>query len=1089
MFYQNSNDLVKKASATSGHVQNSNDTRGMLIKNTSIPDIGNNTVSNDTHNPTTTETSLGIGAKFQNMIQGLMDSVSLKEGIDAPTGAGSAATDIIKNTQNLAQESTAQDLAHIKTKENTMKFIEQKSPINPRITWAEVTDSTGNTKYGYITKDGIFQIWHSSASSATNPTDSWLKTNKMTSNTSVLGCPKPEIVKKHKIAGTWDNIKPYDMVYSESDSGRKNPLFMLVNPVVRDPRNSFKGKGLFSCDNERGNVFVGERPSADFQISNSDNTLKNGCYIAKDAPDGFTRQTDLGDASISQCKRRAEDLGSSHFFLSPSENNNQPNQGMCWVYTHSGTPNISKDFKFDEKGTACHAVNSSEADEDKFMIKYPTTTLPRLYGKTTEIPVEPLPNPLCDHTTKNGCIFDSYNHQGNGRCVPSDPRWTYDGLYTYSKDDLKGWLGALRERNGSGIERDAVNQYIEKCKGTKGYTFLDDNYVQPTRKQYSVSLYSLKTGGPTGVDNGYGEVGKLAYIDHNGEKHEYPPSALSYKSPASYIKLDGYDTRSAESSYGLKEAKERNKFPILANMPNWELIIQFRLEGGNGWRCLIGNMYNDTVSGRGWGLWVSPQNKFHWSWKYNTADFDLKIENNIVYKITIINSPTTLSMVLKKVSKGTEQKQTINKPNNAIMEANGPVTVGGWKNNKDENFPGLVMSISVPQSSYMIDYPNSNGADIPLSNPMPVGESMTATIEKCREMCDPDEKCGGFVYTKGAGGAVGKCELKDREKMYPVGLRVADPTKQLFMKVPSINESIKDPVCKTGNGAYSVINTAEYAHYPSVGTMSSDTKCDIREMIPKKGTTEFPDVSPMISVASTQTQNTEAKIAVLQQQKMGTRTGGAESFIGIREGMDDISGGNYVSTMTNIQGDLTKIANAEYQRERLLAMTEETNKLLISESYKFILWSILAILAVMALLKLKEMFGQEDVADEGGDNGGLFAYILGLFGMGSLKMDDIEDRTGDVKEALGSAGDQLKEAGENLTTGITEGADNLVSSANEAAIGAVEGARGLADKVSETATDAVNKVGDAVGRAGAGTGAGTGAATGGGGGTRTSRKK
>jgi hypothetical protein len=1076
MFYQNSNDLVKKASATSGHVQNSNDTRGTLIKNTPIPDIGNNTVSNDTHNPTTTETSLGIGAKFQNMIQGLMDSVSLKEGNTPNGGAGivggSAATDIIKNTQNLADESTAQDLAHIKTKDNTMKFIEQKSPINPRITWAEVTDSTGNTKYGYITKDGIFQIWHSSASSDTNPTDSWLKTNKMTSNTSVLGCPKPEIVKKHTIAGTWDNIKPYDMVYSKSDSKRKDPLFMLVNPVVRDPKNSFKGKGLFSCDNERGNVFVSQRPSADFQISNSDDTIKNGCYIAKKVPDGFTRQTDLGDASISQCKRRAEDLGSSHFFLSPSENNNQPNQGMCWVYTHSGTPNISKDFKFDEKGTACHTVNSSEADEDKFMIKYPTTALPRLYGKTT----------IFSTTTLAKCP-PGYNN----------PTANPDNNYCYA-----GWTSDCGE--DCRRERCASNggKWIPLDYNYNAYTCKMGDPLVDKYNQYSVSMYSLKTGGSNGVDNGYGEVGKLAYIDHNGEKHEYPPSALSYKSPASYIKLDGYDTRSAESSYGLKEAKKRNMFPILANMPNWELIIQFRLEGGNGWRPLIGNMYNDTVGDKGWGLWVSPTNNLHWSWKYNTADFDFNVENNIVYKITIINSPTTLSMVLKKVSKGTEQKQTINKPNDAIMSAEGQVTVGGWKNNKDEKFPGLIMSISVPQSSYMIDSPNSNGADIPLSNPMPVGENMTATIDKCREMCDPDEKCGGFVYTKGTGGAVGKCELKDREKMYPVGLRVADPTKQLFMKVPSINESIKDPLCKTGNGEYSTINTAEYAHYPSVGTMSSDTKCDIREMIPKKGTTKFPDVSPMISVASTQTQNTEAQIAVLQQSKMGTPTGDAESFIGIREGMGDISGGNYVSTMKNIQGDLTKIANAEYQRERLLAMTEETNKLLISESYKFILWSILAILAVMALLKLKEMFGQEDAADEGGDNGGLFAYILGLFGMGSLKTDDIEDRTGDVKEALSSAGNQLKEAGENLTTGITEGADNLVSSANEAAIGAVEGARGLADKVSETATDAVNKVGDAVGRAGSGTGGtgGTGAGTGGGRGsgrsrspTRTSRKK
>jgi hypothetical protein len=206
----------------------------------------------------------------------------------------------------------------------------------------------------------------------------------------------------------------------------------------------------------------------------------------------------------------------------------------------------------------------------------------------------------------------------------------------------------------------------------------------------------------------------------------------------------------------------------------------------------------------------------------------------------------------------------------------------------------------------------------------------------------------------------------------------------------------------------------------------------------------------------------------------------------------DISGGNYADTMKAVQGDLKKIANAEYQRERIHAMTEESNKLLIAESYKFILWSILAILAVMALLKLKEMFGQDDAdeADEGGaGEGGLFAYILGLFGVGSVKTDDIADRTGDVKEALSSAGAQLKEAGEGMAAGITEGADILVSSANEAAAGAVEGARGLADKVSETATDAVNKVGDAVGSvagapaaatpgAGAGTGGGRGSGRG-----------
>jgi hypothetical protein len=254
--------------------------------------------------------------------------------------------------------------------------------------------------------------------------------------------------------------------------------------------------------------------------------------------------------------------------------------------------------------------------------------------------------------------------------------------------------------------------------------------------------------------------------------------------------------------------------------------------------------------------------------------------------------------------------------------------------------------------------------------------------------------------------------------------------------------------------------------------MSSQTKCDVASIIPKNGTLTMPEIMPMVGALDNVVNKTNTKTAEYRAQTnaLSSRT---ESFTVLREGID---GTSYVDKMREVRRDLDKIANAEYQRERLHAINEESNKLLISESYKFILWSILAILAVMALLKLKEMFGQDDAAEEGGGNGGLFAYILGLFGIGSMNTDDIANKTGDVKEALSSAGVQLKEAGEKFTTGITEGADNLVSSVNEAAAGAVEGAKGLADKVGETATDAVNRVGDAVGNVGApAAGAGAGA--------------
>ena len=947
MFYQNSNDLVKNASVRSGHIQNSSGTREALMRQELPSGLlvsgGDYTGGGGRSGRSDANASLSIGTKFQNMIQGLIDSVSLKEGLRSAAVAGGGGGAAVAGVQKQTAEHTKQVKEHNERVANIMKLIDEGDK-NSRQKWVEVTDSAGVTKYGYITKDGIFQIWNAPASP---PTTNWLDTDKMTQNAAVLGCPAAAgSIQKHKIAGTWATIKPFDMVYAEHDSGRKNPLFLLVNDAVRDPKNSVNGMGLFSCGNERGNVYVSQRPSADFHVKDP---IKMGCYVIADnikdidiTNRGFTFQDDLTEASISQCKRRAEDLGSSYFLVSAPQPGKPNNRGGCWIYTGSDEPNIKGMLILDETAGKCHTVGNPEDDEDGYMKAYTTTNLKRIYGKdaTVNVPINP-PNPECDHTTRSRCIFKSYKHSGGGMCYPSNgnAQWAYGGLYDYNKQQLKGWLNALHKRNADGLERDSVNEYIEKCKKTEGYEFLDDNPSQRTKIERSVALYALKSGGPTGVDkNGSGSIGKIAYIDHNGERHEYPASALSFMKPsknaagetlpASYVNLGGYDTRSAESSYSLKE--------------------------------------------------ITP------------PDYARRLKT------------------------------------------------------------------------------------------MPVGESITASMEKCRGMCDADEKCGGFVYTKSGSGADGKCELKDRAKMYPIGLRVADPTKQLMLKVPTINETIGDQSCKVGNGKYAMIDSAQYAHYPDTGAMSAGTKCKINDIIPNNVNTQMPDVTPAIVAVNEVTKDTAAKTAEYSAQTTATK----ESFTGFREGMaGDISGGNYADTMKAVQGDLAKIANAEYQRERLHAMTEESNKLLIAESYKFILWSILAILAVMALLKLKEMFGQDDVdADEGSageGGGGLFAYILGLFGIGSVKTDDIADRTGDVKEALSSAGEQLKEAGENLTTGITEGADNLVSSANAAAAGAVEGARGLADKVSETATDVVNKVGDAVGSAAGAPPAATGAGTGG----------
>ena len=1127
MFHQNSNDLVKNASVRSGHIQNSSGTREVLMKQVSVNASDDGTVTGagtGAGTGTAAGASLSIGAKFQNMIQNLIDTVSLKEGLTG-AGAGPANPSSGPGGNNADQSQfmrdkvvendkyTQQEKDHIDRVKNIMKLIDRGND-NSRQKWVEVTDSAGVTKYGYITKDGIFQIWNAPASP---PTTEWFQTDKIKQNAGVLGCPAAAgSIQKHKIAGTWATIKPFDMVYADHDSGRKNPLFLLVNDAVRDPKNSVNGMGLFSCGKERGNVYVSQRPSADFNVKDP---IQMGCYvIADNVKDvdmknrGFTFQDDLTEASISQCKRRAEDLGSSYFLVSAPQPGKPNNRGGCWIYTGDGKPNIDSILTLNTNGTKCHTVGNPEDDEDGYMKAYTTSNLKRMYGK--------------EHTGSS----TSYVSKGDGM-------WVGEGGNEYT---CSGAKGRNTTGNGGDYNRYCIFDTAEDAKNwcssdptCLGYAKVNSKYqvtkkpvVNPyggtyfeknaeATKTQSVALYALKSGGPTGVDtvdkNGRGSIGKIAYIDHNGERHEYPASALSFMAPsknaagetlpASYVNLGGYDTRSAESSYGLKEITP-GSFSDAANLlykasrDGWTaaafhqrcdnkgatytraIINDGRVLGAYtslSWSSTVQNYQDDTTAFLYDGTRKYTAEKGHWGpGKYATymnagyfptfgGGHDMYIGGDWLY----IHAYSFVT--------GSDRSAPFNRK--------------GWGAYERHNLKDIEV--------YSVDantFPKTNPPDYTRRlRTMPVGDSISASMEKCREMCDADEKCGGFVYTKSGSGANGKCELKDRAKMYPIGLRVADPTKQLMLKVPTINGTIADEACNVGNGKYAAIDSAQYAHYPDTGAMSGGTKCKIDDIIPKNGVQAMPDVTPMIGAVNKVTKDTTAKTAEYRAQTTAT-----ESFTGFREGMaGDISGGNYADTMKAVQGDLTKIANAEYQRERLHAMTEETNKGLVAESYKFILWSILAILAVMALLKLKEMFGQDDVdADEGGaDEGGLFAYILGLFGIGSVKTDDIADKTGDVKEALSSAGEQLKEAGENLTTGITEGADNLVSSANEAAAGAVEGAKGLVDKVGETATDAVNKIGDAVGAAGpagpavAATPGATGAGTGGRRHARTGAKK
>jgi CPW-WPC domain-containing protein len=138
-------------------------------------------------------------------------------------------------------------------------------------------------------------------------------------------------------------------------------------------------------------------------------------------------------------------------------------------------------------------------------------------------------------------------------------------------------------------------------------------------------------------------------------------------------------------------------FPFLGLMPNWEMNINFNVNGRqNSWRALIGDMYNN-VNTRGWGIWVTPSNNIHFSWQSITwnAEPAFNILPNTNYNLKITRNPTSLTLLLTNLNTNISQTSTNNSISQYVMTTNGPVTIGGWINYSGENFPGTISNITV----------------------------------------------------------------------------------------------------------------------------------------------------------------------------------------------------------------------------------------------------------------------------------------------------------------------------------------------------------------------------------------------------------
>ena len=894
-----------------------------------------------------------------------------------------------------------------------------------RNSWVQVKDKNSISKYGYITKENIFQVWYVPGDPKNNPVN-WFTNEPIKQNNGVLGCPKfPAAINTIEINTTWDNIKPYEGVYSTYDS--KNPVFILTETGVRDINRSYKTTGNFSCGNEMKNVAVGERPSADFDFEpNNNNPYKQGCFVLKPSKTlkdleyiGFKIQGDLGKTSISKCKRRAEDLGRPFFFMADSKLLSQ---------------------------------SSSQSSRETVIVSEATQNMQQYRDKTGSI------YEITITGNMNGSVWGT-------------------NIYTDDSYISKAAVNAGYVRDG---ERKTV--HIEMLPGQSSYQGSMQNgaktenygtwggsykFVEPPSKE----IPQTNTATSNNLQDCYvysrDGIPSLETLVSKDEKNTRCYSGEAEAQEDGFMKA--YNKSILPRLYGTNQTtttKTPAKCPPGYNNPTADINNNNYCYAGSTNEC--GEECHKSQCASSGGTWVPLDYRYN---SYTCQMADTRVNKDVSQSIGLYS-----------------------------LKTSGPTGVDTYEPEK----PGLVGKLAyINHNGERMEYPRDllkkeYGEETKLEDVafMEVGNYDTRTVndtygvngagdngvdgisfEDCKKKCFESKESGGFVFIGSKTGGVGKCQLKHKDKMFPFGLRQADPAKTLVLKMPAIQDSVaeecrlagkrnsntnkEDKSSKIQN--YQSVDSLQYMYYVDGGLMTTNTKCDITKNITLANKVKPVDGTELARSYKKQLELTTNTInSALSSGARGSGGARAEGFMNIREGLftenpaavTEFTGSEYNRDISGVRTTIQRLGNASQQQETINAFNEESNIRLIAESYKFILWSILAILAVMAIIKLKEKF------IEGGQDESI-ADAISSIGTGASSIDlsrEIEDKTQSFANAINDGTSRLKEGANNAMNQIKTGADSIVEGAQNTAEGLKSGITNATGKISDAVSNASNNL-------------------------------
>ena len=690
--------------------------------------------------------------------------------------------------------------------------------------------------------------------------------------------------------------------------------------------------GLYPCSDYAGtNIYV----SKPIDFSYNDNMAYVGSFLNNSSSPALSQQTDMPSVTVKQCVTRAMDRG---FNVAAINNFDSTNKGSCWIGNNTvmngGTQNNFKEITHTDTIFASLDGRNSITFAADGGIYAGTGTTPgdSLFQKNllpigAVVPVADL-SPLYGGTVSS--ITASYAYEG--------ARWS-------NWDNLVNFNASLIGTRGGTLD------------SLKNYSYWEPYLVLKTAQYsyngltYSYNYYQyewrIKTYQTQAAPSGSGEV----YINYKCGNTNKAPTQL---------------TATLGQGFNIDCETLYNKFPSFS--------LELSDDG-------IVKIYNNASRTSG-PVWSSSNTQINVSLitLSNGRQFDLRAPrpdwvsggiNTGGIPLTTYGGPVSgNSSGVKTLSNG----QYISSPQgkcrllfsggklilqysiyNVLQDKNGDLIgnqlPGGGSNGfsmyalTKSDIPTVKGNVAyIDINNGLHKYPNDMLAfdntynEMPGSIPSSTVDTVTAGTSEplCKIACNSDTNCAGYTYMNGV------CKKYTESQIYPKGDRIlfdGASTDAALNKTYIRNKKIKSNITGgSDNSCNKVVNnenSSVYSSYPVTAEMTTSQKCALGLILdPKMSTLDTRSVDAVNSGK--------------------TIKGAISNIYGFQKNLKD----NIDEQTTKIETGLSKqdevkrkIDKYEESNNTSTATVTDTELLLVSDNYKYVLWSIVTVLVGIGAIK------------------------------------------------------------------------------------------------------------------------------------------